>query len=64
MIKLFFSLCVSVCLSALSQLNSLSYVKIGVDIAFENISAEFRGQGHRSKVKVTILKKKIFLHFL
>ena len=33
-----------------------------MDIAFDNFSGEFEGQGHRSKVKVTILKNAIFGH--
>ena len=54
------SLCLCIRLSALSRLNRLSYGP-GRDIAFDNISEEFEGQGRRSKV--AILKNVIFGHF-
>ena len=38
-------------------------VKIGRDIDLDKILDNFEGQGHRSKVKVAILKNVIFRHF-
>ena len=35
-------------------------LKIGVTIDLDNISDEFEGQGHRSKVKVAMLKNVFF----
>ena len=37
--------------------------EFAADIAFNNISDKFEGQGHRSKVRVAILKNVIFRCF-
>ncbi len=38
-------------------------LKFVVGMNLHNILDEFKGQGHRSKVKVTILKNVIFIYF-
>ncbi len=38
-------------------------LKSGLRIDLDNISDEFKGQGHRSKVKVAMLKNVIFKAF-
>ena len=53
------SLCVSVC----QLFGALTDLKFGRDIAFDNIPDKFEGQGHRSKVRVAILKKSDFPTF-
>ncbi len=39
-------------------------LKFGVSMSLHNILDEFKGQGHRSKFKVTILENVIFFIFL
>ncbi len=53
---------VSVCLSV-SALTAEPFELRTLDIAFGNISDEFEGQGHRSKVRVVILNNLIFRCF-
>ncbi len=57
-------MCVCVCLLALSRLNGLTYGQFGTVIDLDDISDEFNGKGHRSKVKVTRPKKVISRVFL
>ncbi len=52
--------CVSVCLCVCQLLSSLTTEKFGARVDHDYISDEFEGQGHRSKVKVTMLKNVIF----
>ena len=53
-------ICVCVCLSALSRLNRLRYgPKFGGGVYLDDISDKFEGQGHRSKIKVVMLKNTI-----
>ncbi len=66
-IKLVPSVCPCVCLSV-CQLShgwavSATDLRFGRNIAFDDISDKFKGQGHRSKVKVAILKKRDFPTF-
>ncbi len=57
------SVCVSVCQRSHGWTVWATNLKFGVDIAFDNILDEFRGQGQRSKVKVAILKNLDFRTF-
>ncbi len=69
-IKSVLSLCVCVCICVFVCQHSHGWtvyvtdLKFGRNIAFDNISSKFEGQGHRSKVKVAILKNVIFRLFL
>ena len=60
--------CLSVCLSVSQRSQGwtdwATDPKFGVGIDLDNISEEFEGQGHRSKVKVANLKNVIFGLFL
>ncbi len=55
--------CVSVCQRSHGWTIWATDLKFGVNIAFDNILDEIRGQGQRSKVKVAILKKRDFRTF-
>ena len=52
--------CVFVCLSVIQHSHGRTVLdrnlKFGVRFDLNNISDEFKGEGHRSKVKVAILK--------
>ncbi len=58
------SVCVSVCLSVSEHSHGRtvwpSIMKFGVSTDLNNLLAKFDGQGHRSKVKVTMLENMIF----
>ncbi len=55
----------SVCLCVFQRSHgwTVTDLKFGRNIAFDNISNKLEGQGHRSKVKVAILKNVIFRVF-
>ncbi len=61
-------MCVSVRLSVIQRFYGLTVqdtdLRFGVRIDLDNISDEFEGQGHRSKVKVAMLKNMILFSFL
>ncbi len=67
--RLYVCVCVWVCVCvSLCQCSDVwtawaTDLKFGMDIAFDNNLDEFEGQGHRWKVRVTILKNKIFGRF-
>ena len=67
-IKSVTSLCVCVFVSVCQRSHGRTVwatdLKFGRNIAYDNISDKFEGQGHRSKVNVAILKNVIFRLFL
>ncbi len=60
--------CVFVCLSVIQRSHGQTVwdrnLKFGVRFDLDNISYEFEGQGHRSKVKVVMFKNVIFRLFM